>query len=98
MAGAVAVVPVRTDVVNRKTNCPPQGYSYSAPTMLVLFAFINAVAGGAAIIQTRRFGVFARADPRRISRGAVRLRLPAPSAFAGHPLTQGPGIVYLAVI
>ena len=55
------VVPIRTEVVNRKTNFLPLGYNYSAPTMLVLFVFINALAGGAAMIQTRRFGVFARA-------------------------------------
>jgi len=56
-----AVPPVRTEVVNRRSNFLPQGYSYSAPTMLVLFVFINALAGGAAIIQTRRFGIFSRA-------------------------------------
>jgi ABC-2 type transport system permease protein len=55
------VVPVRTVVVNSKSNILPAGYSYSAPTMLVLFVFINAMAGGAAIIQTRRFGIFSRA-------------------------------------
>jgi ABC-2 type transport system permease protein len=55
------VVPVRTQVVNSKSNFLPLGYNYSAPTMLVLFVFINALAGGAAIIQTRRFGIFARA-------------------------------------
>jgi ABC-2 type transport system permease protein len=55
------VVPVRTVVVNSKSNILPVGYSYSAPTMLVLFVFINAMAGGAAIIQTRRFGIFSRA-------------------------------------
>lgn len=55
------VVPVRTVVVNSKSNILPVGYSYSAPTMLVLFVFLNALAGGAAIIQTRRYGVFARA-------------------------------------
>jgi ABC-2 type transport system permease protein len=54
-------VPVRTVVVNSKSNILPAGYSYSAPTMLVLFVFINAMAGGAAIIQTRRFGIFSRA-------------------------------------
>jgi ABC-2 type transport system permease protein len=53
--------PVRTDVVNRKSNYLPLGYNYSAPTMLVLFVFINALAGGAAMIQTRRYGIFARA-------------------------------------
>jgi ABC-2 type transport system permease protein len=55
------VVPVRTEVVNRKSNFLPLGYNYSAPTMLVLFVFINALAGGAAMIQTRRYGIFARA-------------------------------------
>jgi ABC-2 type transport system permease protein len=55
------VVPVRTEVVNRKSNFLPLGYNYSAPTMLVLFVFVNALAGGAAIIQTRRYGIFSRA-------------------------------------
>ena len=55
------VVPVRTEVVNSKSDFLPVGYSYSAPTMLVLFVFINAVAGGGAMIQTRRFGIFSRA-------------------------------------
>ena len=55
------VVPVRTQVVNSKSNFLPLGYNYSAPTMLVLFVFINALAGGAAMIQAHRFGIFARA-------------------------------------
>jgi len=55
------VAPVRTEVVNRKSSYLPLGYNYSAPTMLVLFVFINALAGGAAMIQTRRFGIFSRA-------------------------------------
>jgi ABC-2 type transport system permease protein len=55
------VAPVRTVVVNSKSNYLPLGYNYSAPTMLVLFVFINALAGGAAMIQTRRYGIFARA-------------------------------------
>jgi len=54
-------VPVRTEVVNRKSNFLPLGYNYSAPTMLVLFVFVNAMAGGAAVIQTRRLGIFSRA-------------------------------------
>ena len=44
-----------------ETTGMPAGYSYSAPTMLVLFEFLNAEASGAAIIQTRKYGVFARA-------------------------------------
>ena len=52
---------VSTTVVNSTANTLPLGFSYSAPTMLVLFVFVNALAGGAAMIQTRRLGVFARA-------------------------------------
>ena len=52
---------VRTEVVNRKSSSLPLGYSYSAPTMLILFVFVNALAGGAAMIQTRRYGIFSRA-------------------------------------
>ncbi|GAB3447623.1 hypothetical protein GCM10027517_31730 [Phycicoccus ginsengisoli] len=55
------VAPVRTEVVDSASNYLPLGFSYSAPTMLVLFVFINAMAGGAAIIQTRRLGIFSRA-------------------------------------
>jgi len=55
------VAAVNTVVVDSKSSYLPLGYNYSAPTMLVLFVFINALAGGAAIIQTRRFGIFARA-------------------------------------
>ena len=55
------VVSVRTEVVNSKSNYLPLGYNYSAPTMLVLFVFISALAGGAAMIQTRRYGIFSRA-------------------------------------
>jgi ABC-2 type transport system permease protein len=55
------VTPVRTDIVNSTSSYLPLGYSYSAPTMLVLFVFVNALAGGATMIQTRRYGIFARA-------------------------------------
>jgi ABC-2 type transport system permease protein len=54
----------------------PRGFGYSAPTMLVLFVFVNAVAGGAALIQTRSLGVHARilaapVRPRSIVLGAA---------------------------
>jgi len=55
------VMAVRTEVVNSKSETLPVGYSSSAPTMLVLFVFLNALAGGAAIIQTRKWGIFSRA-------------------------------------
>ncbi|WP_405653314.1 ABC transporter permease [Streptomyces sp. NBC_00019] len=58
---AASPIAVRTQTVNGQSDYLPLGYSYSTPTMLVLFVFINALAGGAAIVQTRRTGVYARA-------------------------------------
>ncbi|MFF1296329.1 MULTISPECIES: ABC transporter permease [unclassified Streptomyces] len=58
---AASPIAVRTETVNGQSDYLPLGYSYSTPTMLVLFVFINALAGGAAIVQTRRTGVYARA-------------------------------------
>ncbi|MFJ8113859.1 ABC transporter permease [Streptomyces sp. NPDC096132] len=54
-------ISVRTETVNGDSDYLPLGYSYSTPTMLVLFVFINALGGGAAIVQTRRTGVYTRA-------------------------------------
>jgi ABC-2 type transport system permease protein len=54
-------VTVETEAVNADSEFLPLGFSYSGPTMLVLFVFINALAGGAAMIQTRRLGIYDRA-------------------------------------
>ena len=56
----------------------PQGYSYSAPTELVLFVFLSALAGGATIIETRRLGMY-----ERMLAGPVRAR----TIIAGEALT-----------
>ncbi len=53
-------VEVRTVQAESKANTLPGGFSYSAPTELVLFVFINALAGGAVIIETRRLGMYDR--------------------------------------
>ncbi|MGW5470054.1 ABC transporter permease [Streptomyces chartreusis] len=58
---AASPIAVRSETVNGQSEFLPLGYSYSTPTMLVMFVFINALAGGAAIVQTRRTGVYARA-------------------------------------
>lgn len=47
-------------VVESRANTLPEGFSYSAPTMLVLFVFLNALTGGALIIETRRLGMYER--------------------------------------
>jgi ABC-2 type transport system permease protein len=54
-------IEVETDVVDGDSDYLPLGFGYSAPTILVLFVFINALAGGAAMIQTRRLGIYDRA-------------------------------------
>ena len=76
------IAAVRTQVVDSSSSYLPVGFSYSAPTMLVLFVFINATAGGAAIIQTRRLGIFSRA-------------LAAP--VRPRDLVLGEGLCYLAL-
>ncbi|HSR23615.1 MAG TPA: ABC transporter permease [Candidatus Eisenbacteria bacterium] len=53
-------VTVRTEVVGGGSQVLPAGFGYSAPTMLVLFVFINALASGGAVIQTRRLGIYDR--------------------------------------
>jgi len=57
---AVPRVVVRTVAAQSAQSTLPEGFSYSAPTELVLFVFINAVAAGAAIIETRRLGMYDR--------------------------------------
>ena len=38
----------------------PAGFGSSAPTMLVLFVFVNSLASGAAMVQTRQLGIHTR--------------------------------------
>ncbi|TDO58780.1 ABC-2 type transport system permease protein [Kribbella sp. VKM Ac-2571] len=55
-------IDISTENVATGSDFLPLGFSYSAPTMLVLFVFINALAGGAAIVQTRQLGIYNRAQ------------------------------------
>ena len=54
-------ITVTTENVASGSNYLPLGFGYSAPTMLVLFVFINALAGGATVVQTRQLGIYGRA-------------------------------------
>lgn len=54
-------ISVQSENVASGSDFLPLGFSYSAPTMLVLFVFINALAGGAAVVQTRALGIYSRA-------------------------------------
>jgi ABC-2 type transport system permease protein len=71
-------VEVRKVQAESRANTLPGGFGYSAPTELVLFVFINALAGGALIIETRRLGMYGR-----IAAGPVRSR----TIIAGESLT-----------
>lgn len=53
-------VEVRGRVVDAKSGILPGGFSYSTPTMLVLFVFITSIAGSAAMIESRRLGIHDR--------------------------------------
>ncbi|HVV37787.1 MAG TPA: ABC transporter permease [Acidimicrobiales bacterium] len=56
----VALVTVGDKIVQAHEKVLPQGFSYSAPTELVLFVFLNTLAAGAFIIDTRRLGMYER--------------------------------------
>ena len=56
----VAAVRITTVQVEKTAKILPQGYSYSTPTMLVLFVFLSALGAGSNIIETRRLGMYER--------------------------------------
>lgn len=73
-------VAVETETVDAGSDYLPLGFGYSAPTILVLFVFINSLAGGAAMIQTRALGIYDRAlaapvHPRDVVLGEALLYL-----------------------
>ncbi|HET6874040.1 MAG TPA: ABC transporter permease [Acidimicrobiales bacterium] len=67
----VPLVQVRPVQVDSRANTLPEGFSYSAPTMLVLFAFINTLAGAASIIETRRLGMYERMSTAPVRPAAI---------------------------
>jgi ABC-2 type transport system permease protein len=86
-------VPLRTEVVDSASDYLPLGFSYSAPTMLVLFVFINALAGGAAMIQTRQYGILSRA----LAAPTRPRDLVAGEALAYLSLTVGQAVLIVAI-
>ncbi|WP_405889241.1 ABC transporter permease [Streptomyces sp. NBC_00133] len=69
----VAPIEVRSVSASGPSDILPLGYGYSTPTMLVLFVFINSLAGGAVIVQTRRSGVYERALAAPVTAGTLML-------------------------
>jgi ABC-2 type transport system permease protein len=60
IASRTAQVRLNTHDVDARQGTLPPGFEYSAPTELVLFVFLSAVAAGATIVETRRLGIFER--------------------------------------
>lgn len=73
----IDLVKVSAVQVDSKSTTLPEGFSYSAPTMLVLFMFITTLAGAASIVETRKLGLY-----ERMSAAPVRPR----SIIAGETL------------
>jgi ABC-2 type transport system permease protein len=67
-AGSIEPVAVRATSIDAASSSLPEGFSYSAPTMLVLFVFINSLAGGAAIIENRRLRMYERVSAAPVTR------------------------------
>jgi ABC-2 type transport system permease protein len=74
-AGHLAATVPAVTVVSRQAGTRlatlPEGFSYSAPTMLVLFVFLNSLAGSAVIIANRRLGMYERMLAGPVRSGAV---------------------------
>lgn len=64
-------ITVNARTVDTARQVLPEGFSYSAPTMLVLFVFINSLAGGGAIIETRRLGLYERLSAAPVSTRSI---------------------------
>ena len=71
LEGSLPAVATRTVTAEASAETLPAGCSYSAPTMLVLFVFINALAGGAVIVGTRRLHLYERMLAAPVTAGAV---------------------------
>jgi ABC-2 type transport system permease protein len=59
-ASHVGQARVATQQVDSNADVLPQGFSYSAPTMLVMFIFISGLAGGSNVVDARRLGIYER--------------------------------------
>jgi ABC-2 type transport system permease protein len=70
-AAATPAVPIEARDVNGAARVLPVGFSYSTPTMLVLFVFINALTAGGTIAENRRLGVYERALAAPVGAGAL---------------------------
>jgi ABC-2 type transport system permease protein len=87
---------VTAEDVQPRQHVLPEGFSYSAPTMLVLFVFLNAIAGGAVIIETRRLGMYERMSAAPVTPLAIVLG--ECLTFVALAITQSVLIVSIAAV
>ena len=71
LAGGLDGVGLRQVTAERTANVLPEGFGYSAPTELVLFVFLSALAGAASTIESRRLGMFERMAAAPVSSRAI---------------------------
>jgi ABC-2 type transport system permease protein len=71
LAKSVPQVSLVTRVITATQQTLPSGYEYSAPTELVLFVFLSAIAGGATIVESRRLGMFERMSVAPVRRRTI---------------------------
>jgi len=96
-AGAtIPAVAVHDIVVDTKSKFLPNGFNYSAPTMLVLFVFINSLAAGAAMIETRRLGMYERIAAAPVT--ARSIVLGEMLVYVGIALTQSALIIFVGAL
>jgi ABC-2 type transport system permease protein len=71
LADGLPSVEVRTDVVDAESGYLPLGFDYSAPTKLTLFVFVTSLAGGSAMIESRRLGIHGRMLAAPLTAGTI---------------------------
>jgi ABC-2 type transport system permease protein len=71
VAAETTPITIVTQFVDTTRRVLPEGFSYSAPTMLVLFVFINALAAGSGIIQSRKLGMYQRMSAAPVSARSI---------------------------
>lgn len=88
---SAVIVDVRT--VGTESFAGSSSFAYTAPSNLVLFLFITSLAGGAALVESRRFGVTRRMMAAPVGTGTVI----AGFAVVRLLLTVGQAVLIIAV-
>jgi ABC-2 type transport system permease protein len=71
VARTVPQVDVAPTVVDTKSKFLPNGFNDSAPTMLVLFVFINALGAASGLIESRHLGMYERMSAGPVTAGRI---------------------------